>query len=181
MSIGPLGTNLSEILIKIQYFSFSKMHLKVSSAKWRPFCPGEDELTHLWPSDTIWRQRSGSTLAQAMACCLTAPSHYLNQCWLIISKVQWHSSECTSTRDASAISHRNYLENYLLNFCSNLPGANELMQWVPGCSFANAVGIIARGCLLSGIQSAPGTVNHFPNALIFAPSSSRNGLTKCLQ
>ena len=39
----------------------------------------------LWPSDTIWRQRSGSTLAQVMACCLTAPSHYLNQCWLIIS------------------------------------------------------------------------------------------------
>ena len=45
----------------------------------------------LWPSDTIWRQRSGSTLAQVMACCLTAPSLYLNQCWLIISEVQWHS------------------------------------------------------------------------------------------
>ena len=38
-----------------------------------------------WPSDTIWRQRSVSTLAQVMACCLTAPNHYLNQCWLIIS------------------------------------------------------------------------------------------------
>ena len=45
----------------------------------------------LWPSDTIWWQRSGSTLAQAMACCLTAPSHYLSQCWLIINEVQWHS------------------------------------------------------------------------------------------
>ena len=32
-----------------------------------------------------WRHRSGSTLAQVMACCLTAPSQYLNQCWLIIS------------------------------------------------------------------------------------------------
>ena len=40
-----------------------------------------------WPSDTIRRQRSGSTLAQVMACCLMAPSHYLNQCWLIISEV----------------------------------------------------------------------------------------------
>ena len=30
------------------------------------------------------RQRSGSILAQVMACCLLAPSHYLNQCWLII-------------------------------------------------------------------------------------------------
>ena len=35
----------------------------------------------LWPSDTIWGHRSWSTLAQAMACCLTAPSHYLNQYW----------------------------------------------------------------------------------------------------
>ena len=35
----------------------------------------------LWPRDTIWRHRSGSALAQVMACCLTAPSHYLNQCW----------------------------------------------------------------------------------------------------
>ena len=36
--IGPLGTNFSEILIKIQRFSFKKMHLKMSSGKWRPFC-----------------------------------------------------------------------------------------------------------------------------------------------
>ena len=41
--IGPLGTNFSEILIGIQTFSFRKMHLKVSSAKWRPFCLGLDE------------------------------------------------------------------------------------------------------------------------------------------
>ena len=44
-------------------------------------------LYSLWPSDVIWRQGSSSTLAQVMACCLTAPSHYLNQCWLRISEV----------------------------------------------------------------------------------------------
>ena len=38
--IGPLGTNFSEILIEIQIFSYMKMHLKMSSAKWRPFCLG---------------------------------------------------------------------------------------------------------------------------------------------
>ena len=32
--------------------------------------------------------RSGSTLSHVMARCLTAPSHYLNQYWVIISKVQ---------------------------------------------------------------------------------------------
>ena len=47
----------------------------------------------LGPSDAIWHCRSWSTLVQVMAYCLTAPSHYLNQCWLIISKVLLHSSE----------------------------------------------------------------------------------------
>ena len=41
----------------------------------------------LWPSDAIWWKRSGSTLVQVMAWCLTAPSHYLNQCWLTIREV----------------------------------------------------------------------------------------------
>ena len=37
---GPLGTNFSEILIKIHPFSFRKIHLKMSSGKCRPFCLG---------------------------------------------------------------------------------------------------------------------------------------------
>ena len=38
--IGPLWTNFSEILIEIPIFSFKKMRLKESSAKWRPCCLG---------------------------------------------------------------------------------------------------------------------------------------------
>ena len=62
-------------------------------------------INSFWPSDAIWRHRSGSTLAQVMACCLTAPSHYLNQCWLIISKVQWRSSDRNFTKYTIAIDH----------------------------------------------------------------------------
>ena len=40
LSIGPIGTNFSEILVEIQTFSFMKMCLKVLSVKWRPFCLG---------------------------------------------------------------------------------------------------------------------------------------------
>ena len=36
-----------------------------------------------WPSDTMWWQRSGSTLAQIMACCLTA----INQSQPSITKI----------------------------------------------------------------------------------------------
>ena len=38
--IERLWTNFSEILIRIQIFSFKKMRLKMSSAKWRSFCLG---------------------------------------------------------------------------------------------------------------------------------------------
>ena len=50
-------------------------------------------MNSLWPSDAIRWQGTESTLAQVMAWCLTTPSHYLNQCWLIISKALSHSSE----------------------------------------------------------------------------------------
>ena len=36
--IWPSGTNFSEMLIEIHTFSFKKMHVKMSSAKRRPFC-----------------------------------------------------------------------------------------------------------------------------------------------
>ena len=42
--IRPLGTNFSEILIGIHTISFTKMHLKISSSKWRPFCLGPNVL-----------------------------------------------------------------------------------------------------------------------------------------
>ena len=38
--IWPLGTNFNEILSEIHSFSFMKIHLKMSSVKWRPFCLG---------------------------------------------------------------------------------------------------------------------------------------------
>ena len=45
--IGPLWTNFCEILIEIPTFSFKKMRLKVSSAKWRPFCLGLNVLSKI--------------------------------------------------------------------------------------------------------------------------------------
>ena len=83
--------------------------LDVVDLHWMRFCPGAmgvvQHINSLWPSDAIWQQWSESTLAQVMACCLMAPSHYLNQCWLIISKVQRHSSEGNFIRDTSATIH----------------------------------------------------------------------------
>ena len=83
-------------------------------------------INSLWPSDAIWRQRSRSTLAQVMACWLTAPSHYLNQCWLIITKVLWHSFATVSQQlPKPSISEISFEIGYL-KFYSDPPGANEL-------------------------------------------------------
>ena len=45
LSIEPLRTYFSENYIKIQPFSLKKMHVKMLSAKWRPFCLGLNVLT----------------------------------------------------------------------------------------------------------------------------------------
>ena len=45
--IRTLGTNLCEILSEIHAFSFKKMHFKMSSAKWRPFCLGLNVLNQI--------------------------------------------------------------------------------------------------------------------------------------
>ena len=55
--IGPLGTNFSEMLIEIHTFSFKKIHLKMSSGKWRPFCLGLDVLTKL--CESVWDNVAG--------------------------------------------------------------------------------------------------------------------------
>ena len=79
-----------------QIFSIKKCFflkcMKMLSAKWQTLCASLYwlEFNSLGSSDAIWRQRYG---------CLTAPSHYLNQCWLIISKIQLHSSDGNFTRD----------------------------------------------------------------------------------
>ena len=59
LSIGLLGTKFSEILIEILTFSFKKMRLKVSSAKWRPFCLGLNVLSNDFPP--VQKQITNST------------------------------------------------------------------------------------------------------------------------
>ena len=66
--IGTLGTNFSEILIKILTYSFKKMRLKVSSGKWRPFCLGLHELKQ----DCL----NSSVLAMGLPQCSAWPSIY---------------------------------------------------------------------------------------------------------
>ena len=80
----------------------------------------------LGPSDAIWRQRSGSPLAQVMACCLTAPSHYLNQCWLIMNLILWHLPENNFIGISHNINSINEFENYNLKFITVSPRCHRV-------------------------------------------------------
>ena len=72
LSIRILGTNFSEILSEIHAFSFKKMHLKMASAKWRPFCLGLNALK-------VFQNYSSSVQIHLQ---VSYPrSRYLNQYW----------------------------------------------------------------------------------------------------
>ena len=79
-------------------------------------------------SAAMWRHRFRPTLAQVMACCLMAPSHYLDQSWHIIKCALWYSTDCNFTRKA-----REHNLEYLLGDCTfqlspHLPGAMNMIQ-----------------------------------------------------
>ena len=93
-------------------------------------------INSLRPRDATWRHRSGSTLPQVMACCLTAPSHYLNQ---------WNYEPMKSSVRSSGIHLRAIsweipqppfakvsLKITYLKSNWNLPGASELTHWSLG-------------------------------------------------
>ena len=86
------------------------------------------QVNSLRPSDAIWRQWSWTTLAQVMACCLTAPSHYLNQCWLITRGVLWHTSESSFAGIAQGIDSGYEFEKDILKNIFKSPRG----QWVKG-------------------------------------------------
>ena len=110
-------------------FSFHCGHI-ISFAKISPVfilqCTGATFINSLWPNDAIWRQGSRSTLVQVMACCLTAPGHYLDQCWLIINGFLWYSPYNNFTGSAWDISSWYEFENH--NF--DIPATSPMGQWV---------------------------------------------------
>ena len=80
----------------------------------------------LWPNDAIWHHRIGSKLAQVMVCCLTAPSHCMNQCWRLISEVLWHSPENNFTSCTKVAILK--MSWKLLKLLANLQGSSELKR-----------------------------------------------------
>ena len=77
--IRTLGTNFSQNLSEIDSFSFKKMHLKMSSAKWRLFLLGLNELRINYRSVPGFVTSSSNTVAPCM----------VNQFYMKVYKFKW--------------------------------------------------------------------------------------------
>ena len=84
----------------------------------------------LWSSDAIWRKRTWSTSVQMMDCCLTAPSYYLNQHWLIISEILWHGPKGNMAGNVQTIYFYMSLKTTNLSLRHYASRANELIACV---------------------------------------------------
>ena len=126
-----VGSGMAFMVFDVSIQEMNEMMDILQMTFWNAFrkrklpCILKVSLKPLWPMDAIWWHGSESNFVQVTACCLMAPSHYLNRFWLIISKVLWHSYEDNFITDTSAIDHGIRLK-ITYEFHLNLHGANEL-------------------------------------------------------
>ena len=87
--IRPLRTNFSEIFIEVYTFSFKKMHSKMSSGKWRPFCVGLNVLRQY--IQIIHSVHIGEELALLDYQIISRSKLHVNKCWAMcyLTETEW--------------------------------------------------------------------------------------------
>ena len=136
--IGPLGINFSEILIEIYTFSFKKMHLKMSSGKWRPFCLG---LNVLKPNRSICPCVLSHTCSSCILCIDNSqPRVSFNKiCKAFNFNKPWREYGCIATcpggivRKSQVIILNIYLINHrlLIHWAHiSIPWTHYLLSWI---------------------------------------------------
>ena len=134
LSIVPLGTNFSQLVFKIQTFSFTKMHLKILSWKYWPFCLSLKVLIKYWNDIHPTSHCLNSGFAQHRNHCTTKWQEVLinidSGCGLIPSQHQaftWTNTELFSMGLIGINSHE--IMKSLLKMSS--------AKWQPFCSGLN--------------------------------------------
>ena len=121
----------------MQNFSFTKTHLKVSSAKWRPFCPGGDELSHL-----PLKQVTSASVAFRKFCTVSSwarfSSWYLRRASARCLRVRasWALKSANSFLNLSLSNSMSQSCNSLLRSCLNVSSSWVLVSFnsLPFCS-----------------------------------------------
>ena len=98
-----------------------------------------------WPSDAIRQHRSGSALFQLIVCCLMAPSHYLNHCWIITKGLLWHSSpESNFPRSADELNPQHLFGDYTFKITTSFPRGRWVKIPLISCFYMRCLCIKSR-------------------------------------
>ena len=103
--------------------------MKVAIGPLSPGPTGPVRVNSPQTSETLWGHKSGSTFDLVMVCCLTTSSHYMNQCWLVISELLW--------RYPGGNLHENH-KMHILDMSLNIPYLS-LQQHLSGHNGSNPV------------------------------------------
>ena len=109
-----------------------------------------------------------------------APSHYLNQCWLIISAVPWHSSQGIILRWCKIPINKTRLKIAVLKWHPGLPGADELRWYashMPIWYAEQKYVYRERGCFNKKMSSYQYRKSHCGDKTILQPSYLHNGIS----
>ena len=138
------GTNFSSIIIEINTLSFKKIHLKMSSTKWRPFCLGLNVLTtqcaYFWDFLHVLPRLSNWTLGFYFPQWNTLS--FVGHWSTIILDMRWYR------RRKYSVTHYFHVFVWIVNYCSLF--ASQYNSWY-GTVTRNTM--LITKLLLSGYQN----------------------------
>ena len=89
---------------------------------------GYIKLWTLRPSDAYMRQQSNHHCFRQWLVAWSAPSHYLNQCWIIVDWTLRNKVQGNLNRNSNNFIQENAFENVVCEMASICLGLNELMS-----------------------------------------------------
>ena len=131
LSIGSLGLNFSEIYIKVQHFLYTKMHLKISSAKWWSFCRGWDGLKCVQQHSGFMQYHlylSFEHLTFFLVCYISVGVTLL-LLWIVIlhtSDIVWYTTNCYCLPTHTSCPHGTVL-HINLRWCSDILCSQDML------------------------------------------------------
>ena len=147
--IRPLRTNFSEKLIENHIFPFTKIHLKMSSRKWRPVCLGLIELTVYIHGQVYWDSPITYFIKSSQhdfKMCDSSPSPISN-----FTKFTWHDFKMGDISDDNQPRRASNIQAHQATSFTLKPHTIELSAWM-----AEMDGIYVRMlCLFNSIVLGP--------------------------
>ena len=127
--IGPIGTNFNKMLFEIHTFSFKKIHLKLSSGKWQPFCLGLNML-RLVSKPSSEKIYSFALCTKAFVLLLRSPySDDMMQIWWVVSREIRISRQWAATIGLLALQYGSYCIAYYVN-ANTMRRRLHLTTWI---------------------------------------------------